>query len=118
MQLRIDDLMKIAYERGPTPKIKQLYASLAGICQAEDLQNLHSRWNEMIEFKQIEQWDLEFNDELINPTPSMGDQLRQLSSGFGQAQAKQEGSLIDHAYITNHTGAGRPHTTATTGAGK
>ena len=116
MQKRIDDLIKIAYERGTTSKINQLYASLAAICDAEDLQNLHRRWNEMVEFKQIERWDLEFNDELINPTVY---KTQREETGFGQAQAKSEHSILDYAYTANSTSAIRPHPMmGTTGAGK
>jgi len=110
MQKRIDDLLKIAYERGTTSKINQLYAALAAICHVEDLQDLHRRWNEMVEFKQVEKWDLEFNDELINPS-KYGVVMDE--SGFGTVTLRTEGKAI------NTIGAGSPHPMmGTTGAGR
>jgi len=95
MQKRIDDLIKIAYERGTTSKIKQLYASLAAICDVEDLQDLHRRWNEMVEIKQVEKWDLEFNDELINPSKY---DVYMDESGFGTVSLRAEGTPINAFY--------------------
>jgi hypothetical protein len=70
MQKRIEEFIKVATERNADPAMYRLYQQLVGLCAEYDRKKLHVAWNELTTKKELAQWDEDFLEETINPSPA------------------------------------------------